>query len=488
MIERLDIENVKSFRGRHEIPLAPITLVYGPNSSGKSTLLQSLAVLKQTLDPGAARLDLEEPPLALHGELVDLGSFSTAITAHDMASRLFIGIQFSEVPTKLPRSRILKDESQYCGLGFAYSQERHAPTLRRSMVGSGANPLAFEVRPAKEIPGAPRGVPFRLMAESRSALLEAVEDRIAHSTGTTHQAFVDWRQRFSTEFAENDFPWFVGRSFFPEAPMVKTGNDTDVESGRAAATPYPLGYELFSARKNALDALLSRLAYLGPLRAAPKRFQVLSSEQHGTVGTTGEHTAALLARHAQLQRDVNLWLTRLDIPYRLSVDHLGGDASAVELGDVIVTVLHDVRNDLAVTPQDVGFGISQLLPVIAQMLQGDRRTICVEQPEIHVHPGLQAKFGDLLLDAARPGLRNQVIVETHSEHLLLRIQRRVREKRFDWLTPDQVSVIYVSNDDQGGSHAQRLQLDEKGFFVDEWPQGFFSERVEELFSSTSESV
>lgn len=486
MIERLDIENVKSFRGRHEIPLAPITLVYGQNSSGKSTLLQSLAVLKQTLDPGAARLDLEEPPLALHGELVDLGSFSTAITAHDMASRLFIGIRFSETPTTLPRSRILKDESQYCGLGFAYSQERHAPTLRRSIVGSGASPLTFEVRPAKEIPGAPRGVAFRLMAESRSALLEAVEDRIAHSHGSLAQSFVDWRQRFENAFAENNFPWFVGRSFFPEAPMVKTGDDTDVESSRAAL--YPLGYDLFGARKNALDALLSRLAYLGPLRAAPKRFQVLSSEQHSTVGTTGEHTAALLARHAQLQRDVNLWLTRLDIPYRLSVDHLGGDASAVELGDVIVTVLHDARNDLAVTPQDVGFGISQLLPVIAQMLQGDHRTICVEQPEIHVHPGLQAKVGDLLLDAARPGLRNQVIVETHSEHLLLRVQRRVREKRFDWLTPDQVAVIYVSSDDQGGSHAQRLRLDEDGFFIDEWPQGFFPERIEELFSSTSEPV
>jgi energy-coupling factor transporter ATP-binding protein EcfA2 len=478
MIQRLDIENIKSFRGRHEIPLAPITLIYGPNSSGKSTVLQSLAILKQTLDPSAARFDLEQPSLALHGELVDLGSFSTAITGHDTSSRLFIGVSFTEPPSELPRSQILNELPQYCGLGFAYSHERHAPTLRRTVIGSDETPLAFEVRPANEHPDGQRGIPFRLMAESRNMLTEALADRIRGNRGPSRAAFEAWHDDVQAELAAGKFPIFVGRYLFPEQPVV-TGKDA--ESEQIVAAPYPIGYQLFGTRTNALYELFSRLAYLGPLRAAPKRFQVLSGEEHGTVGTTGEHTAVILARHAQLQRDVNAWLKRLEIPYRLSIDHLSGDVSGVELGDIIVTALHDTRNELTVTPQDVGFGISQLLPVIAQLLQGGQRTICVEQPEIHVHPGLQTKVGDLLLDAARPGLRNQVIVETHSEHLMLRIQRRMRERRFDWLTPEKVAVIYVESDEQGSSHARRLRLDEDGFFVDEWPKGFFSERVDELF-------
>ena len=318
-----------SFRGRHEIPLAPITLIYGPNLV-TARLPGACAVLKQTLDPSAVRLDLEQPPLALHGELVDLGSFSTAITGHDTSSRLFIGVQFVEPPSGLPRSRVLKDQVQYCGLGFGYSHERHAPILRRAVIGSDETPLSFEVRPAGENADAPRGgVPFRLMADSRDVLIEALEERIRESRDPARGAFETWRDHVRTELARGEFPIFVGRGFFPEQPLLVTGNEAEAE--RMTAVPFPVGYELFGVRTNALDELLSRLAYLGPLRAAPKRFQVLSSEQRGTVGTTGEHTSVLLARHASLQRDVNTWLERLDIPYRLSIDHLGGDATGVEL-------------------------------------------------------------------------------------------------------------------------------------------------------------
>ena len=100
----------------------------------------------------------------------------------------------------------------------------------------------------------------------------------------------------------------------------------------------------------------------------------------------------------------------------------------------------------------------------------------VEQPEIHLHPRLQAEFGSFLADCIKSKQGNQFIIETHSEHLILRLQRLVRE---GILKPQDISVIFVSKK-PGGAKAQCLELDENGDFIDDWPGGFFPERLKEL--------
>ncbi len=480
MIERLDIENMKSFHGRHEIDLSPITLVFGPNSSGKSTLLHSLAMLKQTLDPLASRLGLEEPPLALHGELIDLGSYPAAVNGHDLSKKLYVGLRFTDAAQDLPRTSLIGGLPLYAGLSFGFSKERRAAVLRRSIIGDDDNRLSFDAHaPGTGAHTSPYGGPtFRLLPGSRNGLLKAIDER--RQPGQRFPGiFAQWRSQLERQFAADESPRFLGQGFFPFAPEMTGDGDDEL-----AQLPIGLlGDDVFGVRIRALSEMLSGLAYLGPLRASPKRFQLLSNEQPTNVGPTGEHTAVFLARHKRLLADVNKWLERLDIAYRLSVSPVGASDLGVELGDLLATTLLDTRNNLTVTPQDVGFGISQLLPVVVEMLVGEGRTICVEQPEIHIHPGLQAKVGDLLIDAVKPGRANQVIVETHSEHLMLRIQRRLREQRPEWLTADKISVIYVDSDGEGQSHARRLHLDDQGNFVDEWPNGFFAERVKELFAS-----
>ena len=130
------------------------------------------------------------------------------------------------------------------------------------------------------------------------------------------------------------------------------------------------------------------------------------------------------------------------------------------------------------SPGDVGFGISQLLPIVVQAIGGTNSTICVEQPEIHVHPHLQGHIADLLIEAALKGPKNQLVVETHSEHIMLRIQSRLRAKE---IKPDEIKVLYIDTDEDGLARIVPLSLDEHGGFIDEWPEGFFEERFHEIF-------
>lgn len=142
-------------------------------------------------------------------------------------------------------------------------------------------------------------------------------------------------------------------------------------------------------------------------------------------------------------------------------------------------VLTDTRSGVDVSPSDVGFGVSQVLPIVVELLANRETVICIEQPEIHLHPKVQTELAELLIQSASSGPRkNQVIVETHSEHLLLRLQRRIREGE---LLSTDVAVIYVEQDDSGNAGAQRLRMDDAGFFIDPWPAGFFDDSLDELF-------
>ena len=141
-------------------------------------------------------------------------------------------------------------------------------------------------------------------------------------------------------------------------------------------------------------------------------------------------------------------------------------------------MLHDRRNDVDVSPLDVGFGVSQVLPIAVELLTSTERVLCIEQPEIHLHPKLQTELGDLLIYAtAEVGNANQLIIETHSEHLLLRLQRRIREGS---LPPNDIAVYYLEPETEFGSVVRRLRLDEQGVFLDPWPTGFFEESLQEI--------
>lgn len=140
-------------------------------------------------------------------------------------------------------------------------------------------------------------------------------------------------------------------------------------------------------------------------------------------------------------------------------------------------VLFDERTKTVVTHRDVGIGISQVLPVLVAAYGSQGKLIAMEQPEIHLHPALQAELGDVFIEAALGERKNTFILETHSEHLILRLMRRIREGK---ISPDDIGVVFVEPLAHGSRFVE-LRIDEEGDFIDEWPGGFFEESFHEKF-------
>jgi hypothetical protein len=232
--------------------------------------------------------------------------------------------------------------------------------------------------------------------------------------------------------------------------------------------------------QKAVLAPLSSLFWLGEIRADPQRIYRLSSVPPHDVGRTGEHVAAYLYHHPDVVATVNEWFDKLKVGYHVDVRSLGPqERGYVELR--LLDTQRDTPTPLDVSLADVGYGVGQLLPIVTQALSQRDETIAIQQPEVHVHPALQADLADLFIHCAKPtgpyeGADKQFIIETHSEHLVLRMQRRIREGT---LNPDDLVILYVRRGTEG-SQVRRIRLAEDGDFLDEWPGGFFPERLREL--------
>jgi len=151
---------------------------------------------------------------------------------------------------------------------------------------------------------------------------------------------------------------------------------------------------------------------------------------------------------------------------------------------ILFIELEDMNSHSFVSPFDVGSGMSQLLPIIVQGLVKNSQIILVEQPELHLHPKLQGDLADFFIEtsikektSAFTSHPNQWIIETHSEALIIRLLRRIRENK---ISNNDISVIYVDPHPKG-SRIIQLRINKYGDFIDDWPHGFFEETYHDIF-------
>ena len=383
LVEELIIGGLRAYGPEpSRVALAPLTLVFGPNSAGKSSLMSTLTLLAQSVTPNPTRV------LVMAGALVDAGSFRMAVHNHD-----------ESVPVTL---------------------------------GLVANPRA-------------------LSSPTPETSVEVV-------------ASYTWNSRTRTPEATRLRVGTVGDTTTLDLPVDPA--DTD----RWAQRQYGIAV---------LQDVAERVAYLGPMRARPERTHAVGFGRTTYVGPEGESLAEVLDARPEIIDEVNAWMERLGLGYHVRLLAPVSQDVVFAAGDFAVVGLMDVRRDppVLVSSRAVGYGVGQLTPVITQCLLSRDGVVVIEQPEVHIHPRLQSAVGDLLIHTiAERG--NQVLVETHSEHLVLRLLRRVRE---GVLNPEDLAILYVEQHADGAAFVRRLDVDGDGELAGGWPGDFFAERLDEVF-------
>ena len=439
MLKRLKLRNFKSWP-EAEVKFGRITGLFGPNSSGKSSLMQFLLLLKQTKESTdrAATLDL-------NGRFVELGTPTDVIHGRTDDSQLRVAFTLGfDHPSELR----IHDALQLGGEAIARSKEIVVRARLRIHGGSfQSRMLAYKVGDAE----------FALKrAEGSNTKFDLVA-RVPESDFS----FVRTRGR----------PWKL-------SGPVKTYRFPDEARTGFQNSGFLAEFE------SAFEATLDKLYYLGPLRESPQRDYLWPRSRPADVGERGERTinAIIAAQEAGEKRNLGLrkhrrpfsyivahWLRRMDLidDFRIEQIAPGSDRWQVKV--------RTTKNAPEVMLTDVGFGVSQVLPVIVLLHYApEGSTVLLEQPEIHLHPLAQAELADVIIHAATHR-KVQVVLESHSEHLLLRLQRRIAEE--DRIADDDVALYFCRMHD-GASEIERLNLDEYGN-IRNWPPKFMGDAFEE---------
>lgn len=396
MLDRLVVKNFKAWQNL-DIKFGGVTGLFGTNSSGKSSVLQFLLLLKQTknaTDRGLV-LDFGGPD-----QFVNLGSFNDAVHLHDTKNQIEwemtwqLPKEISIVNPSGKRTDILFRDSKITTSSAARFKDRTLVADRIEYIFGG---YKFRIEPKKE-----GSTEFDLKTECKESV----------------QPF---------QFVRNK-----ARAWALPGP-VKTHLFPD------QAKTYFQNSDFLGILESEYEAMIDSLYYLGPLRAPPRREYPWSGASPTDVGLKGERALeAILAatvrgetrnlggktRYKPFQEMIAYWLKTLGLIHSFRIEEIGSGANLYR-----AIVKRDADGPDALLT-DVGFGVSQVLPALVLLHyvpQGS--TVLMEQPEIHLHPAVQSGLADVMLTVAK--IRKlQIIVESHSEHMLRRFQRRVAEESY----------------------------------------------------------
>ena len=225
--------------------------------------------------------------------------------------------------------------------------------------------------------------------------------------------------------------------------------------------------------------------YIGPFRESPERVYRDSETQSRNVGVKGENVSTLLIRdfhkNNKLIEAISEWLNKT-MGYNLQIKDMGSN-----LFQIMLVNREGVESNIL----DVGFGISQVLPIVTQIIRSliwsqkyimgkeiNEETIYIEQPELHLHPAAQADLADLFVNCVLENNNGKrIVIETHSEHLIRKLQVLIADKN-NMFTNEMIKIYYVDKDEQGVANVEEMKILPNGKFQKRWPSGFFDKAHE----------
>ena len=497
MITSLGLRGFKRFDGTGaELRLAPITLIFGANSSGKSSILQSILCMAQSWGRpnGIAQLQVS-------GELVDLGRFGRVV--HRRGNERAADVQFEVGHGGRVVSFFWSDED--AGMDVAASR---TGTLQRIHV---SKPIDDQGAPSDETPWE-----FEADIVQESGALEL------------WLASAPWAQLSNLAGADSSERWRVlaphgvsGRSLavlrwcigeveeLPPPTVEPNPDNRDAEMSPVELSTLQDALVVLSTlvREDAQNpnsiigmchreirriletrARILHVSYICGLRDRGERVhKVRVDDRPRSVGLAGERMVDVLMSHDGCFEATNTLLKIMDFPYRLRLNDVDSHGNLVEVSVKDCHAGATAGNTIGIP--DVGSGVAQLLPIVVQIAavglpnaSNPEPLVLVEQPELHLHPHWQAELAKMFSAAVHRAERMgdggrsvQIVAETHSEHLILSLCNEVAAGR---LRPDEISILALSEGNETGAVlAYSIRVDESGDFKDRWPSGFFPDRM-----------
>lgn len=438
MFTSLKLESFKAFE-QVKADIRPITIFIGPNNSGKSSILGAPKLLAQTIISFDRKV-----PLLLNGVFGDFGTYKDVIHSHE--TKKLLKINFNMMVDAGPPRHGDSSESRFKDVGinliFKYRPIRKEIILNKFQIST-AEKLLLETKYSED---------------SERQLLEKVGK---FTIPVAHKSLVSDALDF--------------RKFIPFTVLMGRLVDRLKETAPEIATKLEmLRHRIWLATdlSNSLYRQLAKVEYVGAMRIPPARTYLYSGERAEKVGASGENAINILVMDSlrkgiksnNILDSTKKWLINAGLVNDIKIESISDRYYEVHLQ-------HPDSQEYS-NFADVGYGISQIIPVlVAGYNLPSNSTLIIEEPEIHLHPRAQAELGSYFFDLYKS--KKQSLIETHSEHLILRLQQYVANGD---INPKDIVFYYVHSEDKNKT-IKKFTLDELGRFKEPWPNGFFPDTL-----------
>jgi len=444
MLKKIRIQNFKCLQDTEDMEIRPITFLVGPNSSGKSSVFQAILALKQTVESSDMR-----SPLILQ-DYIDLGSYKDVFYKHDTDKDIKIDFENLNL-NKWSIAYAIQEDKERPGRIFVKSLEffdKQLPSIIFSLLGSFFS--SGELKIVREKGNSPFIGKLKIVREQgrpyHKIELEGLED--------VSEILLNLEKFYLIE---------------PRKTLSMWGKEFSSISRKELL----LLFSLSSLLRDKTEELFDHIYHIGPLRDEPERVYSASGAYPQSVGKHGQWTIDIIQYNEEIGDIIKSWLEKFNISIDFALEELKKGSRRYEV------VLRDYFTKTKVNLADVGFGTSQILPIIVQgFTSPENSTLLLEQPEIHLHPKAQCVMGDLLVDIAKTSKR--LIVETHSDLLIERVCKHILLKDDTKITPEDI-IIYYFEPTKEGATVKPITVNENAQF-ENFPEGFFEERFEEALS------
>lgn len=431
MITAIEIENFKCFAARQRIETAPITLLYGPNSSGKSSVMYALLLFSQWLDT----LTYSFGKIDLTGGDRDLGFSHTAPHNHIAGKPIKIKVEYFDSDSKQRKAVEISVKTDPNDLSTIYKRRSLGDYVSLESV-------SFEVEGIVESVG----FDYTISREMRHEL-KLILDELRIIGAIRDVPPIQFSPIVPSEVERKN--WFRGIAAWHWLAYANMDDLFEINQWLGPGC-LDAGVEVVQQRMLDFNQLTERL-------------------------------------NSEFCLDRNISQNDL---LRVFMDVQVGSEPRVRIRPLQGKAFPDDKEPM-LWPHEVGVGVSQLLPIVVACLNRNRSIFLIQEPESHVHPRLQARIADLFIYSAATNIEEveskQFVIESHSEHIVHRIKRRIRETTKGSapdgleIAPDRVSINYL-NQDSGATKIQQIHLDIHGEFIEPWPDDFFDLDFNERFA------